>query len=63
MTPKEMEQAIEQGWDTFVETYEQKLGENFWTKLYWYAYRFIEDNDPDKGVCFEIRQDAISRLI
>lgn len=57
-----MEQELDNGWDNFIETYKEKIGENFWTRLYEYAYRYMENDDPDSGICFRLREDAISNL-
>lgn len=54
--------SLEGGWDNGVEYYEQAYGENFWTRLYWYAFKYADNNDIDGGVCFEMREDAINNL-
>lgn len=59
---EEFKKQLEQGWDTAVEWYEKNNGQNFWTNLYWYAYKYAIDNDIDGGVCFRMRQDAINYL-
>ena len=54
---------FEGSWDDGVETYEDLFGQNFWTELYWYAYKYIENNDVDGGVCGQLRQDAVGHII
>lgn len=58
----ELEKHFEDGWDDGVQYYERTYGKNFWTELYWYAFKFATDGDYDGGVCFKIRQDAVEHL-
>ena len=52
----------EDGWDLGVEAYQKEFGENFWTQLYWFAYNYCENCDPDSGFCFTLRERAVGNL-
>jgi hypothetical protein len=54
--------ALESSWDLFIDEYKKRIGKNFWTDLYEYAYNYMENGDPDDGICFELRSDAIAKL-
>lgn len=54
---------FDEGWDNGVEQFTEIFGRNFWTRLYWYGYKFAENGDVDGGVCFKIREDAVQHLI
>lgn len=55
-------EAFENGWDSGVEAFEKGLGKNFWTELYWFAYSYCKNGDPDSGFCFTLRERAVGNL-
>lgn len=61
--PLDVTEWFEAGWDNGVEQFTKVFGRNFWTRLYWYGYKFAENGDVDGGACFKIREDAVQHLI
>ena len=62
---QENEKALaefENGWDSGVEAAEKALGKNFWTELYWFAYSYCKNGDPDSGFCFTLRERAVGNI-
>jgi hypothetical protein len=59
-----MNSLEELGWDEVVEECSRIISrQNFWVKLYWYAYNYCTNGDADAGVCFTLREDAIKHIL
>lgn len=51
------------GWDDIAESYGATYGKDKLTTLYWSAYDYCEDGDPDSGICFAMREYAIDKMV
>lgn len=51
------------GWDDIAKAYCNAYGVDKWTDLYWQAYEYMENEDPDAGLCFKMREKAIQEIL
>lgn len=65
-TPAErFAENLETGWDYAIETLSGTTTDCVILELievYWNAYKYQQNNDPDDGDCFEIRQYAVKEI-